>query len=51
MADLLRVSAAELARKIKVPTNRIAQILNGTRARAAPPYASPISLAQVLSFG
>ena len=28
----LKMSAAELARKINVPTNRITQILNGTRA-------------------
>ncbi len=28
----LQMSAAELARKISVPTNRITQILNGTRA-------------------
>src|SRR5256885_4024229 len=28
----LDMSAAELARKISVPTNRITQILNGTRA-------------------
>jgi antitoxin HigA-1 len=28
----LKMSAAELARKIRVPTNRITQILNGTRA-------------------
>ena len=28
----LDMSAAELARKINVPTNRITQILNGTRA-------------------
>jgi len=28
----LDMSAAELARKIRVPTNRITQILNGTRA-------------------
>ena len=28
----LDMSAAELARKIDVPTNRITQILNGTRA-------------------
>jgi addiction module HigA family antidote len=28
----LEMSAAELARKIHVPTNRITQILNGTRA-------------------
>jgi addiction module HigA family antidote len=28
----LGMSAAELARKIAVPTNRITQILNGTRA-------------------
>ena len=28
----LKMSAAELARKIDVPTNRVTQILNGTRA-------------------
>lgn len=28
----LNMSAAELARKLDVPTNRITQILNGTRA-------------------
>ena len=28
----LDLSAAELARKIAVPTNRVTQILNGTRA-------------------
>ena len=28
----LNMSAAELARKIDVPTNRITQILNGTRS-------------------
>lgn len=28
----LHMSAAELARKLDVPTNRITQILNGTRA-------------------
>ena len=28
----LRMSAAELARQIKVPTNRVTQILNGTRS-------------------
>ncbi len=28
----LHMSAAELARKIHVPTNRVTQILNGTRA-------------------
>ena len=28
----INMSAAELARKINVPTNRVAQILNGTRA-------------------
>jgi antitoxin HigA-1 len=28
----LSMSAAELARKIEVPTNRVTQILNGTRA-------------------
>jgi addiction module HigA family antidote len=30
--EALDMSAAELARKIGVPTNRITQILNGTRA-------------------
>ena len=28
----LEMSAAELARKIRVPTNRVTQILNGRRA-------------------
>jgi addiction module HigA family antidote len=28
----LNMSAAELARKIRAPTNRVTQILNGTRA-------------------
>ena len=30
--EALDMSAAELARKIGVPTNRVTQILNGTRA-------------------
>jgi addiction module HigA family antidote len=30
--DALEVSAAELARKLSVPTNRVTQILNGTRS-------------------
>src|ERR1017187_7909236 len=30
--ETLNMSAAELARKINVPTNRVTQILNGTRA-------------------
>ncbi len=30
--EALHMSAAELARKIGVPTNRVTQILNGTRA-------------------
>jgi len=30
--NALHMSAAELARKLEVPTNRTAQILNGTRA-------------------
>src|SRR5271169_379430 len=30
--DALNMSAAELARKVNVPTNRITQILNGERA-------------------
>ena len=29
--EALEMSAAELARKIRVPTNRVTQILNGTR--------------------
>lgn len=29
--DALDMSAAELARKIRVPTNRVTQIVNGTR--------------------
>src|SRR5207245_11753375 len=33
--EALDMSAAELARKINVPTNRITQILNGTRAITA----------------
>jgi addiction module HigA family antidote len=30
--EALDMSAAELARRIQVPTNRVTQILNGTRA-------------------
>ncbi len=30
--EALHMSAAELARKINVPTNRVTQVLNGTRA-------------------
>ena len=30
--EVLGMSAAELARKMDVPTNRVTQILNGTRA-------------------
>ena len=30
--EALQMSAAELARKLRVPTNRVTQILNGTRA-------------------
>jgi antitoxin HigA-1 len=30
--EALEISAAELARKIRVPTNRVTQILNGTRS-------------------
>ncbi|MBZ5501831.1 MAG: HigA family addiction module antidote protein [Acidobacteriia bacterium] len=30
--EVLDMSAAELARKMHVPTNRVTQILNGTRA-------------------
>ena len=47
--EALDMSAAELARKIKVATNRITQISNGTRAITG--CASLISLARALSFG
>jgi addiction module HigA family antidote len=30
--EALKMSAAELARKLDVPTNRVTQILNGTRS-------------------
>jgi addiction module HigA family antidote len=30
--DALQMSAAELARRLDVPTNRVTQILNGTRS-------------------
>jgi addiction module HigA family antidote len=30
--DALGMSAAELARRIRVPTNRVTQIMNGTRS-------------------
>lgn len=30
--DALRMSAAELARQLRVPTNRVTEILNGRRA-------------------
>ena len=30
--DAMDMSAAELARKLRVPTNRVTQILNGTRS-------------------
>src|SRR5579864_8342215 len=30
--DTLKMSAAELARRLKVPTNRVTEILNGERA-------------------
>ena len=33
--DALAMSAAELARKLGVPTNRVTQILHGTRAVSA----------------
>jgi len=46
------MSAAELARKLAVPTNRITGILNGQRAVTGDtPYASPITLARVRSSG
>ena len=42
----LGMSAAELARKLDVPTNRITAILKGQRqSRAIQPSASPISSA------
>jgi plasmid maintenance system antidote protein VapI len=49
--EALDMSAAELARKINVPTNRITQILKRAPSRATPPCALLISLAQALSFG
>ena len=51
--EALDMSAAELARKIDVPTNRITQILRGARAqvRATPLCASLISLARARSCG
>ena len=50
--EALDMSAAELARKINVPTNRITQILNGLApSQATLPCASLISLARALSFG
>jgi antitoxin HigA-1 len=48
--EALDMSAAELARKIDVPTNRVTQILNGTRGITGDTVLL-ISLAQVLSFG
>ena len=48
----LNMSAAELARKIAVPTNRVTQILNGRDLlRVTQLFASPIFLAQALSSG
>ena len=48
----LNISAAELARQLDVPTNRITQILNGTRAVTGDAaLVSLISLARVPSFG
>jgi len=50
--EALDMSVAELARKINVPTNRITQILNGTRAITATlRCASLTSLARALRFG
>ena len=50
--EALDMSAAELARKITVPTNRITQVLNGTRAITGDTAcALLISLARALSFG
>jgi plasmid maintenance system antidote protein VapI len=48
----LDMSAAELARQLDVPTNRIAQILNGRApSLTTPPCAWLIFLAPVRSFG
>jgi addiction module HigA family antidote len=50
--EALNMSAAELARKINIPTNRITQILNGTRAiRATLPCASLIFSARAQNSG
>jgi addiction module HigA family antidote len=50
--EALDMSAAELARKINVPTNRITQILNGTRAISGDTALRLAhSLARALSFG
>ena len=50
--EALDMSAAELARKINVPTNRITQILNGTRAITGDTALRLAHfLARALSFG
>jgi len=48
----LHMSAAELSRQLKVPTNRITEILNGQRSiTAILPYASGISSGPAPSSG
>jgi antitoxin HigA-1 len=50
--DALEMSAAELARKLAVPTNRVTQILNGTRGVTGDTALRlGISLGQVRSSG
>ncbi|HXN94075.1 MAG TPA: hypothetical protein VN879_06205 [Candidatus Acidoferrales bacterium] len=50
--EALDMSAAELARKLRVPTNRVTQIcMAHARSQATPLYASLISLAPARSFG
>jgi antitoxin HigA-1 len=50
--DALEMSAAELARKLAVPANRVTQILNGTRGVTGDTALRlGISLGQVRSSG
>ena len=50
--EALDMSAAELARRLKVPTNRVTEILNGQRAITGDTArASPISSEPAPSFG
>ena len=49
--EALDMSAAKLARNIGVPTNRVTQILHGTRSITGDTCASPISSALARSSG